>query len=105
MLEDEERTEDAAKLPFVLGEEAPSEEAPSEEATGRLIYHQDKSSGVRRLCIPGTVVKEVLAVAHTAEGHMGFARCYDRVSSSWYIRGLSRYLRDYLKHYPEYLVY
>ena len=75
------------------------------EASGRLIFHVDKSTGVKRLCIPGAVVKDVLAVAHTAEGHMGFARCYERVASSWYIRGLTRYLRDYLKHCPECLVY
>ena len=80
----------------------PAVPAPAES---RLIYHIDKATGIRRLCIPAAVVKDVLAVAHTAEGHMGFARCYERVAGSWYIRGLTRYLRDYLKHCPECLVY
>ena len=83
----------------------PAVAAPAESSDGRLIYHIDKATGVRRLCIPAAVVKDVLAVAHTAEGHMGFARCYERVAGSWYIRGLTRYLRDYLKHCPECLVY
>ena len=70
-----------------------------------LIYHVDKATGARRLCIPQAVVKDVLDIAHTAEGHLGFARCYERVAHSWCIKGLSRYLRDYLKHCPECLVY
>ena len=75
------------------------------EASDRLIYHVDKATGIKRLYIPDAVVKDILDVAHTAEGYIGFTRCYERVASSWYIRGLSRYLRDYLKHCPKYLVY
>ena len=79
---------------------------PAKEAShNRLIFHVDKATGARRLCIPDAVVKDILDIAHTAEGHLGFARCYDRVSSSWCIKGLTRYLRDYLKHCPECLVY
>ena len=48
----------------------------------RLIYHIDKVIGVRRLCISQSIVKDVLDIAHTAEGYMGFARCYERVISS-----------------------
>ena len=143
---EDERGGDAARLPFVLGEEvrqpvdAPSdrserqveqpsnqsEEQPAEAEEAfrdqpnsspsnengnkeglhnRLVFHVDKATGVRRLCIPDAVVKDVLDIAHTAEGHLGFARCFERVSSSWYIKGLTRYLRDYLKHCPECLVY
>ena len=138
--------EDAAKLPFVLGEEntlesqqeqaspeantlesqqeqaspeasgrvpspagqagrVPSPAEQAESSDGRLIYHVDKTTGVKRLCIPQAVVKDILDIAHSASGHLGFARCYERVSSSWYIRGLTRCLRDYLKHCPECLVY
>ena len=82
----------------------PSDDA-NEPSRNRLIYHIDKATGVRRLCIPQSVVKEVLDIAHTAEGHLGFARCFERVAHSWYIRGLTRHLRDYLKHCPECLVY
>ena len=52
----------------------------------RLIYHIDKSIGLKRLCIPDAVVKDVLSVPHSAQGHMGFARCYERVATSWYQR-------------------
>lgn len=33
--------------------------------------------------------------------HPGFAKCYDIISSSWYIRGLSKHLREYLRHCPD----
>ena len=127
---EDKRERDAAKLSFVLGEEvakAANEEGPDQSGDGvpaeafsnpamaeendeegsrnRLIFHVDKATGVRRLCIPDAVVKDILDIAHTAEGHMGFARCYERVASSWCIKGLTRYLRDYLKHCPECLVY
>ena len=79
--------------------------SPKEGLRNRLIFHVDKATGVKRLCIPEAVVKDILEIAHTAAGHLGFARCFERVSSSWYIKGLTRYLRDYLKHCPECLVY
>ncbi len=94
---DAESSGDAAKLPFYRGEQ-------------ELIFRSDgfttgdHAYEPRRLCIPHPVVKDILDMAH-GDGHPGFARCYDRISSSWYIRGLSRYLRDYLKHCPECQVY
>lgn len=123
---EDSRAEDGAKLQFVLGEEiSMSMEAPSDRSEtythfttaaaipeeafdrqrNRLVYHIDKATAVKRLCIPESVVKDILDIAHTAEGYLGFARCYERVATSWYIRGLTRYLRDYLKHCSECLVY
>ena len=75
------------------------------EPSNRLIYYTDKATSIRRLYIPATVIKDILTVAYTIEGYIGFTRYYERIAGSWYIRRLIRYLRDYLKHYPEYLVY
>lgn len=51
-----------------------------------------------RLCIPQPLVKEILKANHDENGHLGFLRCYERVSSSYYIRNLSAHLKAYLKH-------
>ena len=53
----------------------------------------------RRLCIPSTAVKDILSTAHN-DNHGGFARCYERIASAYYIKNLSRHLRKYLKHCP-----
>lgn len=71
----------------------------------RLIFYIDKVIGVRRLYIPDTVVKDVLEIAYTAERHLRFTRYYKRVATSWCIKGLTRYLREYLKHCPKCLIY
>ena len=89
--------EDAAKLPFYRGE------------NGLIFRSDDFTTGdhayePRRLCIPHPVVPDILRLAHD-DGHAGYAKCFEEVSASYYIRGLSRYLRDYLKHCPECQVY
>ena len=89
--------EDAATLPFCRGEDG-------------LIFRSDgfttgdHAYEPRRLCIPHPVVADILQLAHD-DGHAGYAKCFEQISASWYIRGLSRYLRDYLKHCPQCLVY
>lgn len=52
----------------------------------------------RLLCIPQSLVKEILKANHDENGHLGFLRCYERVASSYYIRNLSAHLKAYLKH-------
>lgn len=54
----------------------------------------------RRLCIPQSMIKEILHANHDAQSHLGFARCYERVASTYYIRCLSNALKVYLKHCP-----
>lgn len=68
-----------------------------------LIFHKNKFTGVERLCIPQSMIKEVLAIAH-GDGHPGFERCFDTVSKSWYIHGLTKQLRDYIRHCPDCLL-
>ena len=67
----EQLGENAAKLRFE--KEAPAPILPSEF----LIYHVDLATGHRRLCIPPSVVADVLENGH-GDGHPGFARCYER---------------------------
>ena len=68
-----------------------------------LLFHVDRLTGVQRLCIPTTLVKEILSLAH-GNGHPGFQRCYEIVTSSWYIHGLVKHLRDFIRHCPECLI-
>lgn len=79
-----------------------SESTPTTDQSD-LIFHVNRLTGVRRLCIPSTVTKDVLALAHGA-GHPGFARCFEIVSRAWYIRGLSKLLRAFIRHCPECLI-
>ena len=100
--------EGAAKIPFARGNTMeipvnPAEMNSTEKSTqdilpiGKtdkdLIYHIDRFSGIRRLCIPASCVKDIFAIAH-GNGHPGFARCYEIVTRSWYVRNLVRTLRE-----------
>ena len=64
-----------------------------------LIFHRNRFTGLERLCIPKSLVQEVLEIAH-GDGHPGFERSFDTIARSWYIRKLSKHLREYIKHCP-----
>ena len=60
----------------------PPASEPARQAGGaQLIYHLDRVTGVRRLCIPPAVAPDLLAIAH-GKGHPGFARCHEIISRS-----------------------
>ena len=89
--------EDAAQLPFVRG-------------TDGLIWKVDSSTGDHgftpsRLCVSNSCVQTFFEVAHSGGNHPGFAKCYDIISRQWYIRGLTRQLREYLRHCPQCQLY
>lgn len=65
-----------------------------------LLYQVDRTTGVHRLAIPPTVSTEVITIAH-GEGHPRFSRCYEIISRSWYIRGLTKLLRTFIRHCPQ----
>ena len=65
-----------------------------------LIYYVS-GDGRERLCIPQAMEKDVFHMAHDLSNHGGFHRSYDRLSSSVYIRQLSRRLRSYIMHCPD----
>ena len=79
---------EGAELSFVRGTD------PS------LIFHRDRFTGLERLCIPRSLIKEILEIAH-GNGHQGFERTFDTVAKSWYIRNLSKHLHEYIKHCPD----
>ena len=66
----------------------------------KLIFHLDRSTGVRRLCIPPFVAPELLSIAHS-EGHPGFSCCHEIISRSWFIQGLTKLLRSFICHCPQ----
>lgn len=91
-----EAGENAAQLPF------------SRDGEG-LIWKTDASTGdlaftSSRLCVPASCVLVFLEVAHSGS-HVGFAKCYESISRQWYIRGLSRQLREYIRHCPQCQLY
>ena len=53
---------------------------------------------LRRLCISHSIIKNILQLTHNEKKHLDYVKCFERLTFSWYIRGLSRYLRNYLKH-------
>ena len=77
---------------------------PFEKDQEGLIWHLGET---RRLCIPNTakLIGELLEIAHTKHGHPGGDRTFERASSSWYIRGLLKHIRQFLRHCPECLVF
>ena len=58
----------------------------------------------RRLCISDSVVQNILELIHDDE-HFDYVKCFEQIISFWYIRELSRYLRDYLKYCSNCQVY
>lgn len=70
--------------------------------TSRLIFNLDRLTGVCCLCISCFVAPELLAIAHN-KGYSGFSHCHKIISRSWFIWGLTKVLRSYIRHYPQYL--
>ena len=66
----------------------------------KLLYQVNKTTGNLYLCIPPTMALDILQIAHR-EGHPGFSRCYEIVTRSWYIRGLTKLLRKFIRHCPQ----
>ena len=95
------REENTASLPTILEEPASvldnAEVAESTVNLNDLIFHVDRISGKQRLCIPSNVLPEILQMAH-GDTHPGFQRCYDIVSGSWFVHGLTRQLRNFIRH-------
>ena len=50
-----------------------------------------------RLCISHSMIQNILQLIHD-DDHSDYVKCFEQISTSYYIRDLSRYLRDYLKH-------
>ena len=51
----------------------------------------------RKLCISYSIVANILKIIYN-KNHEDFARCYEKISTFYYIRSLIKYLREYFKH-------
>ena len=71
--------------------------------TSNLLYHIDRVTGVQRLCIPPKMLPEIFKIAHS-NGHPGFRRCFEIISRAWYVKNLTKNLREYIRHCPECLI-
>ncbi len=116
---------DAATLPFVIGSTSGTDSDPylgprpdgedplpvfipiGEVPEGlpapdksQLLFHINRLTNVHRLCIPPSVALDILAIAH-GKDHPGFSRCYEIITRSWFIRGLTKLLRAFIRYCPE----
>lgn len=66
----------------------------------KLLYHVNRTISNLQLCIPPAVAPDILQIAHE-ENHPGFSHCYKIVTHSWYIRGLTKLLREFIQHYSQ----
>ena len=57
-----------------------------------------------RLCIFSSTIQQILEIVHN-DNHSKFARCYEKIFSIYYIRDLSRYLRNFLKYCSKCQIY
>ena len=117
---------DAAILPFVVGSTPPTNSDPYlvphpdgnedlspssmnvEKIPGgfpipdkfKFLYHINRLINVHRLYILSSVAPDILSVAH-GEGHPGFSHCYEIITRSWYIRGLTKLFCTFIRHCPQ----
>ena len=58
----------------------------------------------RRLCISHSIIQNILRLIHD-DDYDKYVKCFEKISISYYIRNLSRYFRDYLKHCSKCQIY
>ena len=68
-----------------------------EIAKFNLIYHTDKLTKFRRLCISESCIEKVMKIAHD-NNHSEFVRCFEIIAQTWYISNLTKTLKQYIKH-------
>ena len=90
---------DAAPLPGGSTVRIEDSTLPSLNKT-KLLYQVNTITGNFGLCIPPAVAPDILQIANR-EGHPGFFRCYNILTRSWYIRDLTKLLREFIRHCPQ----
>jgi hypothetical protein len=64
-----------------------------------LIYHVNRSTEEKRLCISSKCVSDILIIAHEQEQeHSDFEVTFEIISRFWYIRDLIKALRSYIRN-------
>ena len=62
-------------------------------------YSNLRRDWIQKLCIPLKVFPDIFAIIHD-DGHHGFARCFQVISRSWYVRNSTRQFREFTGHCP-----
>lgn len=79
-------------------EEPLAKELPISDKT-KIFYYIKRLTGIHRLYISPFVALDIIAIAHR-EGHLGFTRCYEIVTRSWFIHSLTKLLCSFIRHCP-----
>ena len=66
----------------------------------KLLYHINRLTNVHRLFILPSIAPDILAVAH-GESHLGFSRCYEIITCSWFIHGFTKLLATFIRYCPQ----
>jgi hypothetical protein len=92
--------EDAEVNAFTPPQE--QEQEPTINSRRYLLYL--KEGDKLRLCIPRTLFAPFLEMAHDRHNHAGFERTYQRLRHSYFMKGSSSIIRDYIQHCPSCLI-
>jgi hypothetical protein len=57
-----------------------------------------------RLCVPRSLYTPFLQMAHDRNNHAGIERAYHKLRQSYFIKGCSSVIKDYIRHCPSCLV-
>jgi hypothetical protein len=68
-----------------------------------VLYLKEKDR--LRLCVPRSRIQPFMQMAHDKNGHPGFERTYQRIRQSYFIKGASAVIRDYIQHCPSRLIH
>ena len=97
VLENNENTsEDAAKLLFIRRDDGLFQRI--EDSITDYIYTP------QRLYVPNNCVQEFLDITYSG-GHVGRDKCHEIIARQWFILGLDRKLREYIRHCPKCQLY
>jgi hypothetical protein len=81
----------------------PQAEGPVLPGSRRYILYL-KEGDKLRLCIPRSMTAMFLQMAHDRHNHGGFERTYQRLRQTYFMKGASGLIRDYIAHCPSCLI-
>jgi len=68
------------------------------------LFMNDYAYRPRRLYLPFNVIGNIFKILYS-KGYSKYVKLYEIISSFWFIRGLTKYFREFLKHYSKYLIF
>ena len=58
-----------------------------------------------RICLPETLLKRAIKMAHDYLGHFGYLKTYERITHIYYRPNMSAYVKKYMAGCPQYIVH